>query len=72
MGSVLDCDDNNSCTEDSCDDEMGICVHSNAAGPCDNGNVCITDDVCVDGVCQVGVTLDCDDSDPCFSDACDP
>ncbi|MCH7994047.1 MAG: hypothetical protein IIB57_06340, partial [Planctomycetes bacterium] len=45
--------------------------------PCDDGNICTGDDLCVDGVCE-GTTIadccrtveDCDDDNICTDDAC--
>ncbi len=47
------CDDDNSCTADSCDKATGKCLHTNAAdgGKCDDGKACTTGDVCKAGVC---------------------
>jgi hypothetical protein len=38
---------------------------------CENGTVCDGDEVCQGGFCDPGITLDCDDSDPCTADGCD-
>jgi len=40
-------------------------------GPCDDGNICTTDDTCSGGTC-VGTPMDCDDGNPCTDDFCDP
>lgn len=68
----IDCNDGEPCTLDTCDPWNGSCQH--AAVPdltaCDfagNPGLC-TSGSCV-GSCTV---LDCDDSDPCTVDACDP
>jgi len=66
---ALDCDDDNVCTADSCDPELG-CVYDAAPGTCDDGDPCTVDDACVDGVC-LGTPMDCDDGDPCTQDLCD-
>jgi hypothetical protein len=39
---------------------------------CDDGNLCTTGESCQSGVCRGGTTLDCNDSNPCTIDACDP
>jgi hypothetical protein len=72
-GGVLDCDDSNLCTDDSCAPETG-CVHDPNQVPCDDGNKCTTSDICSEGDCA-GVdtsAVDCDDSNECSTDTCEP
>jgi hypothetical protein len=64
-GTTLNCDDLNSCTDDSCVDPAG-CV--NTQKNCDDSTAC-TDDSCVAGVC-VNTQKNCDDSDACTDDSC--
>lgn len=45
------CDDGNDCMVDTCDAQTGECIYSNMVIFCDNGNVCIINDLCVDGIC---------------------
>lgn len=71
VGNGLICDDDNECTVDSCDNKMGECSHFNMVILCDNGNVCITNDVCADGICKVGDVINCDDNNVCTVDICD-
>jgi Dictyostelium (slime mold) repeat len=66
----LICDDQEPCTEDSCDPELG-CQHLVFEGPCDDGDPCTPDDYCSEGVCVPGGELACDDNDPCTNDECD-
>ena len=40
-------------------------------GPCEDGNVCTINDLCVDGVC-VGSPVSCNDGHECTLDVCDP
>ncbi len=63
---VVTCDDQNPCTQDSCDPATG-CVHS--TGGCDDGNPC-TDDACDSGGGCVHTpnTAPCDDGNPCTAD----
>ena len=68
-GAVLDCDDGLTCTQDTCD-LSGGCTHTDASGPCTDGNACTTGDTCALGLCA-GVTVDCDDGNTCTNDACD-
>ncbi len=58
------CDDNNPCTDDSCDPATGECVHANNTAPCDDANSCTTPDTCQDGACVPGPN-ECE----CFADA---
>jgi hypothetical protein len=38
---------------------------------CENGSVCDGEEVCQGGSCDPGITLDCNDFDPCTADGCD-
>jgi hypothetical protein len=65
------CNDNNPCTDDTCDAATGRCVYTNNdANACSDGDNC-TVDRCANGAC-VGVPVNCDDQNPCTVDACDP
>ena len=71
-GVPANCSDDNPCSDDSCDLELG-CVHANNAAPCDDGDVCTVGDTCSLGVCAGGEELQlCDDGNPCTDDSCDP
>jgi hypothetical protein len=71
-GTAVSCDDNNVCTDDSCDAALG-CLHTDKAGTCDDGDACTTGDTCSGGKCQPGaVPLDCEDGNECTVDTCDP
>ncbi len=65
------CDDDNPCTDDSCDPDTG-CVFTNNTVPCDDGDACTTVDVCDGGQCSGSIPPDCDDGNPCTDDSCDP
>ena len=67
----LDCDDNNSCTTDTCAAANG-CIHTFNQQVCSDGDACTAGDHCVDGKCQAGEPLDCDDGNNCTTEACDP
>ena len=69
-GDALTCDDGNSCTTDSCQDDIG-CFFAAADSACDDGNSCTGPDVCANGQCVGGPVLDCDDENPCTDDSCD-
>ena len=63
------CDDDNQCTEDSCQGEDG-CLHlPQDAGECMDDNPCTKADHCEQGVC-FGEFVDCDDGNPCTDDYC--
>ncbi len=69
LSTVLNCDDNNSCTIDACDG-LGGCKNVVFGGKdCDDGNACTVQDVCVNDKC-VGKAKSCDDSNPCTNDIC--
>ena len=63
-----DCEDNNPCTDDSCDPTTG-CVHENNTATCDDGNNCTKDDTCSGGTCQ-GTSYTCNDDKDCTTDTC--
>jgi hypothetical protein len=70
-GLVQNCDDQNPCTDDSCDPKSG-CVNKANTSPCDaDGNACTQGDVCASGTCVPGKTKACDDLEPCTKDTCD-
>ena len=71
IGTALDCDDGNPCTDDACDTDTG-CTNTNNTASCDDGNACTVTDVCVDGVCSGSGAPDCDDGNICTDDSCDP
>jgi len=65
----LACDDGNPCTIDSCLPGGG-CSYENAVGLCNDGDACSINDTCVDGDCESGLVLSCDDGNPCTDEAC--
>ncbi len=66
-----DCNDNNICTDDSCNEESG-CENEHNTAPCDDDDQCTLDDVCANGACAGPNPLDCDDNDQCTTDSCVP
>ena len=70
-GGVLDCKDENICTDDSCDPALG-CLHVMNKAPCSDGDMCTTGDQCQLGQCQPGPALVCNDQNPCTDDSCSP
>jgi len=68
-GTVIVCNDNNVCTNDSCAKDAG-CVHLSNAGTCTDDDPCTLDGSCKDGGCKSGGKTDCDDANPCTADSC--
>ena len=74
VGTAINCDDKDPCTEDLCD-PTGGCDYLFNSAPCDDQDPCTAGDLCADGVCQ-GTQLSCqckedldclelEDGDPC-------
>ena len=68
---VLDCDDENECTDDACDPGVG-CVHTAHAGWCSDDNACTAGDHCEGGKCLFAEGVQCDDANSCTKDSCLP
>ncbi len=67
------CDDNNPCTVDSCDPDLGCVNEPDDSLECDDGNVCTLDDHCVEGVCAPEAGVECAPIDECHeAGECDP
>jgi len=58
VGEPVVCDDQNDCTEDSCDPKVG-CMFTDKAGSCDDGDDCTIEDTCIDGACA-GQDAECE------------
>ena len=69
-GAAPTCDDSKVCTNDACDPTKG-CTFANNTVNCDDLSACTTADKCISGNCVGGPAPDCDDKNPCTSDACD-
>ena len=69
-GSPRVCEDNNVCTDNSCNTATG-CVFTNNTARCDDDNICTVGDTCAHGECA-GTPRNCDDGNPCTTDRCDP
>ncbi len=63
-GSARNCDDNDACTDDSCNPQ-GSCEHTFNTAPCDDGNICTEDDLCSEGTCAGTVSELCFEGDCC-------
>lgn len=66
----LDCEDENPCTTDTFDPNIGTCGYVPSEGSCEDGSACTDNDRCVDGSC-VGRAIVCDDRIECTRDLCD-
>lgn len=67
-------DDNNTCTEETCEPTSG-CVTTPAQDGivCDDDNACTSGTSCDDGVCSKGQTVSCDlVTEACLVSVCDP
>ena len=70
-GIALHCDDENICTDDSCNPQSG-CQYVNNNSSCDDGNACTTGDTCSNGICVGSSPMNCDDNNICTTDNCNP
>ncbi len=66
------CNDNNLCTDDTCDPATGNCIHTANTAPCSDGNACTLNDTCSGAVCVPGTAKVCNDNNVCTNDSCDP
>ena len=66
---AVDCADANPCTSDLCLPEKG-CSYLPVAGGCTDQDPCTVNDYCANGQCVPGVSLTCDDANPCTDDTC--
>ena len=67
-GALVNCDDQNPCTDDVCFPASG-CVHTANSAACGPGNLCELAQ-CVAGACVTTGIVGCDDGNPCTSDGC--
>ncbi len=70
VGSAFTCDDQNPCTDDTCDG-VGGCGFVDNTASCNDDNACTSGDSCVAGACVPGPNLPCDDQNTCTIDSCD-
>ena len=72
----IDCVSDNPCVAGAClPDQYGVkgCVWQDVDGAiCSTGNKCTTGDECLNGTCQPGAIVVCDDFNPCTDDTCNP
>jgi hypothetical protein len=67
---IVDCDDSDPCTNDSCA-PLGGCAYAHNSAPCDDLDLCTAEDTCVQGECQGQVLILCDDGNLCTDDTCE-
>ena len=70
-GTPPDCDDGVNCTDDSCDEDGDVCLHTANDANCDDGFFCNGAETCdAQNGCQAGGDP-CDDGVGCTVDTCD-
>jgi hypothetical protein len=62
------------CRKTLCDPDKGKCVQVASANgrPCDDGDACTVNDLCLNGTCVGSAPRSCDDGNPCTVDTCEP
>jgi len=74
-GKALSCDDDNVCTDDSCEsngkDEIHTCTHLPNQATCTDNDACTLDDGCDGMKCKSKANAVCDDNNICTTDSCD-
>ena len=68
--SLVDCDDDDVCTDSSCDPAVGCVTILNSA-PCDDDDLCTYGDQCELGECKGAGEIVCNDGNVCTDDSCD-
>lgn len=60
------------CERARCDLFSGLCVIDDLPNgmPCDDGDICTSNDTCASGACSPGVMISCDDGNGCTEDSC--
>lgn len=73
FGEPITCDDANSCTEDSCDEQNDECVNAIVEDgiSCEDGSLCTIDESCQAGQCTPGDARKCPIGDPCTWTRCE-
>ena len=69
-GISYNCDAHLECNSHECDGLGGCFFEPTSGTPCDDGDMCTIEDVCMSGICQSGALLNCDDGNICTSDSC--
>jgi hypothetical protein len=63
------CNDNNPCTNDTCNEQFGCVYTPTSNRPCSDGLACTANDLCLSGRC-VGAAVDCQSDNPCTVGQC--
>ncbi|MEZ4310936.1 MAG: DNRLRE domain-containing protein [Polyangiaceae bacterium] len=74
-GSPVTCAPLDDCHEAGvCDPGTGFCTAPEKldGSPCDDADLCTSDDVCISGLCMGGQAVSCFDGSACTTDVCDP
>ncbi len=69
---IAPCNDNEACTDDSCDPAIGCKYTPKASGPCSDGNACTVGDGCQAGKCVAGAPANCTATGACKVADCVP
>jgi hypothetical protein len=70
-GTAINCNDNITCTTDSCNEATDSCAHAPNNGMCDDGAYCNGVESCDPAVgCQAGDQIICNDNLSCTADTC--
>jgi hypothetical protein len=68
-----DCDGLIDCSDPDCaEDPFCLTSECDTDLDCDNNDICDGLEKCVEGECQPGLPLNCDDGDECTTDSCNP
>ena len=68
---VLVCNDDNPCTDDTCSHSGGCVYSADDANDCADEEYCNGMEQCSGGVCSPGIAPDCDDDNECTEEECD-
>ena len=69
-GTLIECKDDEPCTSDFCDSELG-CTFPPKSGDCEDGQICTVNDFCnEEGQCESGTDKSCSDGNDCTMDYC--
>ncbi|MFN2427352.1 MAG: hypothetical protein ABR587_13000, partial [Candidatus Binatia bacterium] len=69
-GSIPDCNDGVSCTQDSCSDIAKRCINTPNHAVCNNSLFCDGTEICSPWGCTPGTAPDCNDGLVCTTDSC--
>jgi hypothetical protein len=70
-GTAPNCNDNVTCTTDTCNEANDQCVNTPNNGACSDGQFCTGDEICDDELgCLPGTTRTCNDGVSCTDDSC--